>query len=119
MLLVRDVKSKSQSKQHQVAGKAESPSLVPTYWRMAAPEAEVSQPPAELAQGSIAPHEPAEAPKNLAEVVRGGRAESAFDATEREFFAQGEQLATQEQKLDDFLDLADRTLSFWQRLWRR
>ena len=95
--------------------------LVPTYGRMAAPlaTAELPQPMAELAQGSFAPEEPVEPPKNLAEVARAGGAESAFDATERAFFAQGEELANQEQKLDDFLDLADRTLSFWQRLWRR
>ena len=56
------------------------------------------------------------APESLADLISQG---DAFDETESAFFAEGEELARQEQKMDDFLDLADRTLTFWQRLWRR
>jgi len=99
----------------------------PCFWR----GLEVAAPMAELAQGTQPESEPEEVPRfwRLDVAAMPETTDSAqvstpaphehFEDAERAFFAEGEELARHEQKVDEFLDLADKTLSFWQRLWRR
>jgi len=106
---------------------------IPCFWR----GLEVPAPMSALAQGTQPESEPEEVPvfwradaeleakpepesePQSHQIVQAAPAAPHFDEAEHAFFAEGDELADRDQKLDEFLDLADKKLSFWQRLWRR
>jgi hypothetical protein len=92
---------------------------VPSYWS----EASLPRPMARLAEGTVPEHHPPADLRHDGESREiksdGPENDGGFSEADRAFFAEGEALASKKITVEEFVDLADRELSFWQRFWRR
>ena len=79
-----------------------------------------AEPMRELAQGTRPDIEPAPVEDSSAPIEAQASA-ADFSEAELAFFAVGDQLEREggAKAVEEFVDLADRELSFWQRFWRR